>query len=340
MRTSRSVLSDSTYVGKNGKNKSFWFFVNNTYSPYLRKTRTHPKGKEYEDFVNELVRRRDALRVPEEALAEQRKLVLTIKRHYKRQRSNLAKTLVRLRAEVRKARGAFIEYRNLSIEMNFRFILKQAGHYSLKKVPKDRYHDLVQECVMGWMRGLETFDPGRSRLTTHCSYWIMQGVRRFVYHDDHVVHVPIYQYEKGVRLDPAYSLDAPKIVNAVFDPNGANVQSFADFLVDHEAPDPDENVHQMERAGLARSLLYTLDDRERDIVMRRFGMNGYGPDGETLDAIGKEYGLTRERVRQIEKKALDKIRDGVKRGSIKPTARPISKREHTSLFTVIQGGGE
>ncbi len=66
--------------------------------------------------------------------------------------------------------------------------------------------------------------------------------------------------------------------------------------------------------------------------MRRFGMNGYGPDGETLDAIGKEYGLTRERVRQIEKKALDKIRDGVKRGSIKPTARPV--------FTVIQGGGE
>lgn len=327
MRTSRLAISDRTYVGKNGKNKSFWFFVNNTYSAYIQKTQKHPKGKEYEDFVNELVRRRDVLKKALEVLNSRRIPARPGERRNTKKRSALAKTLIGLRAEARRAKESFVEYRNLSIELNFRFILKQAGHYSLS-IPKDRYHDLVQECVMGWIRGLETFDPSRSRLTTHCSYWILQGVRRFVFHD-HVVHVPIYQYEKGVRLENALSLHAP--VMPEWMENSAH-HSMLDFMVDKDALDPDDQAHKMELSRYAHSLLSGLDSRERDILRLRFGMSGSDPDGATLDAVGEMYGLTRERIRQIEKNALNKIRDGIQRGRIKLTARPV--------LTVIQGGGE
>lgn len=319
MRGLAKNITEFTSIRNGGGYSAFWNFVNTTYSPEALKVK-HPKGKERDKFAKELVRRRDALK--------------------KARGANRAK-----------AEAAYLEYQNLSIEQNFRFILKCAAKYSVS-VPIDKYHDLIQECVLGWQRAIKNYNPDKSKLTTHAAYWIYQGVQRFIFNDS-LISIPEYVFEQIGKLD-RLGLEAPEgstegaregfrmarllssrssylsLDNVLHDDGGA---TFEDMLIDENAADPVSVVYNSEMSKVLKSALTTLSERDRDVIIRRFGLNGK-PGGESLDEIGESLGLTRERIRQIEMTALQRLRIEIEFGRKR---RVVSERV---TLTVIQGGRE
>ena len=317
----RNITEYTTLRGYGG-NATFWNYVNETYPPEVLKVK-HPTGKARDEFAKELVRRRDAL---------------------KRARG----------ANRVKAEAAYREYQNLSIEQNFRFILKCAAKYSTS-VPIGKFDDLVQECVLGWQRAIKNYNPAKSKLTTHAAYWIYQAVQRFVFNDS-LIRVPEYLFEQLGRLD-RQGIDVPEdategmkesfrlarrssskssyvsLDNFLFESDGTS-PTFEDLLVDENSTDPETAVYHSEMSAILKSALTVLRPRERDIITRRFGLDGKG-GGETLDEIGDSWGLTRERVRQIEAMALDRLRIEIDFG--RKRRKVVSERV---VLTLIQGGGE
>lgn len=342
MRLAQNI-SERVNIRGGGKDAAFWNHVQTRFSAEALRTK-HLVGKERDRFIAELVKRRDALNKLEKALERCKK---------KRGTPALAKERKNINARIQTARRRYIEYQNKSIELNFRFILKNAARYSVS-VPVDKFDDLIQECVFGWIRGLRTYNPAKGQLTTHMSFWIYQAIQRDVFNDT-LIRIPCYMFEEIGRLDrlgievPEDASDYMKegihnarmlsrkksyvsLDNAVQDEEDS--ATFADFLIDDNPVDPEDLINSMEAGETVRSMLDFLpSNRERDILSRRFGLNGYA-DRETLDTIAADYGLTRERVRQIESKALQTIRVNINNGRLKIRASKTVK------LRVIQGGGE
>lgn len=313
-------ITEFTSLTGRGRSATFWNYVNETYPPEALKVK-HLTGKARDEFAKELVKRRDTL---------------------KRARG----------ANREKAEKAYLEYQNQSIEQNFRFILKCAAKYSTSVNP-GRFDDLVQECVLGWQRSIKNYDPTKSKLTTHAAYWIYQAVQRFIFNDS-LISIPEYVFEQIGKLD-RLGLEAPEgstegaregfrmarllssrssyvSLDNVLHDDGAT--TFEDMLIDEKAPDPVNVVYHSEMSQLLQSAMTVLRPRERDIITRRFGLDGKG-GGETLDEIGDSWGLTRERVRQIEAMALDRLRIEIDFG--RKRRKVVSERV---VLTLIQGGGE
>lgn len=386
-------ITERVNIRGGGKDAAFWNHVQTRFSKEALRTK-HLVGKERDKFIAELVKRRDTLndlekslerfkerqikqanspiaisvsklgnrrvrvierllgKMPHEEIAKKYDIGLEIVGHIAA-RVALAKEYERLSDRVRRARKRYIEYQNKSIELNFRFILKNAARYSVS-VPPDKFDDLIQECVFGWVRGLGTYDPKKGQLTTHASFWIYQAVQRDVFNDT-LIRIPCYMFEEIGRLDrlgievPEDASDYMKegihsarrlsrkksyvsLDRAVQDEEDS--ATFADFLIDDNPVYPEDLVNTAEMGDMVKSVLDFLEsDRERDILIRRFGLNGKD-DRETLDSIAEDYGLTRERVRQIESRALEKIRININNGRLKIRASKSVR------LRVIQGGGE
>jgi RNA polymerase sigma factor (sigma-70 family) len=313
-------ITEFTSIRGHGRSAAFWNYVNETYPREALRVK-HLTGKARDEFTKELVRRRDALKKARGANRE-------------------------------KAEKAYLEYQNLSIEQNFRFILKCAAKYSIS-VPTAKFDDLVQECVLGWQRSIKNYDPAKSKLTTHAAYWIYQAVQRFIFNDS-LIHVPEYLFEQLGRLD-RQGIEVPEDVSErmketfrlarrssakssyvsldslLHDDGGT---TFEDMLIDEKAPDPVNVVYHSEMSAILQSAMTVLRPRERDIITRRFGLSGKG-GGESLDEIGERWGLTRERIRQIEVRALERLRIELDFGG--KHKRIVAERV---VLTVIQGGGE
>jgi RNA polymerase nonessential primary-like sigma factor len=234
----------------------------------------------------------------------------------------------------RLARKGSEEGRKRMIESNLRLVVKISRRYINRGLT---LLDLIEEGNLGLIRAVEKFDPERGfRFSTYATWWIRQTIERAIMNQTRTIRLPIHVvkelnvYLRAAReltqkLDHEPSaeeiadmLDRPAAdvkrllglnerVSSVDTPVGPESdRTVVDTIADTAACDPSQLLQDSDIKDSIATWLDELSDKQREVVSRRFGLRGY--ESSTLEVVGREIGLTRERVRQIQVEALKRLR--------------------------------
>ena len=230
------------------------------------------------------------------------------------------------------------EARDRMVRANLRLVVNIARSYAGKGLG---LQDLIEEGNLGLLRAVEGFDPEMgTRFSTYASYWIKQSIKRALINSSKTIRIPAYMVELlskwrratnrlseelgrvPTQEETARLLGLPKkklpIIKKAIQIHNATPQgdqsdqgwSLGEMVMDERLKSPDEELLDHDVLKTALELISTLDPREATILRMRFGLDNTTP--HTLKEIGQELGLTRERVRQIETEALQRLHQALK----------------------------
>ncbi|HEX5789522.1 MAG TPA: RNA polymerase sigma factor RpoD/SigA [Luteolibacter sp.] len=234
------------------------------------------------------------------------------------------------------------------IKANLRLVVKIAQDYASYGMPVS---DLISEGNIGLMKAVERFDPEKGgKLSTYAAWWIKQSIKRALANQSKTIRLPVHMVDKIAKMrriatmltevlgrEPTdeeladeiglprrklamlrqasqrpTSLDAPV--------NEGEATEYGELISDERAVNPSDFLSDKNLHGQLDSLLEVLDERERRIIDERFGLNGR--KAMTLEDVGREFGVTRERIRQLQNTALNKMRRALRKKE-KPAPKPV-----------------
>ncbi|HMS84047.1 MAG TPA: sigma-70 family RNA polymerase sigma factor [Nitrospira sp.] len=245
----------------------------------------------------------------------------------------IAKPLQAVLDEIRAARVVLEQGKDELVRCNLRLVVDVAKHYTGRGL---NLLDLIQEGNIGLMKAAERYQYRKGfKFSTYATWWIRQGITRSLADQSRTIRVPVHQTEASHRIlrvmrrmcqqlgRPARLDEVAQVLRmrperlretvqafqepvALETPIGDGDTQFGDVIPDHQAVPPDANVNRSELTEQLDRILSILTPREQTVIRLRFGI-GYD-ESSTLEQVGQSLSVTRERIRQIEAKALKKLK--------------------------------
>ena len=226
--------------------------------------------------------------------------------------------------------------KNKLVESNLRLVVSVAKHYIGCGVS---FQDLIQEGNIGLIKAVDKYDLNRGfRFSTYATWWIKQTISRAITDQNRLIRIPAHMTEtinkiKKISRELTLSLQKEPSIKDIADALGITEEELVEInqymnsissldtpldegdgddtveslIPDTNAIDPEESCEQADMLASINKVLATLSDREAEILCLRFGLNGH--QAMTLEEVGEHEGLTKERIRQLEIKALQKLRN-------------------------------
>jgi RNA polymerase primary sigma factor len=238
------------------------------------------------------------------------------------------------------------------IKANLRLVVKIARDYEGLGVP---LLDLISEGNIGLMKGVERFQPTKgAKLSTYVSWWIKQSIKRALSNQSKTIRLPIHVTHKvshirraAIKLRETLDREAtdeeladdlelnPQRIRQYREASRAPVRldspisgddsmTLSETVADENGPAPFDELVQDNDNNMVYEVLATLDARESKILAMRFGLDSGTP--KTLEEVGEHFGITRERIRQIQEQALEKMRTRIeKRDPLSERMPPVQR---------------